>query len=90
MPQGCRSAAGKYRERQSDRRPPTEFGNPNWQSNGCYREDGGVDAGREGLIRSTGVNEQDGLDNPDRPPETVTPLRSVEHRFVDGSPKQRI
>jgi hypothetical protein len=36
------------------------------------------------------VNEQDGLDNPDRPPETVTPLRSVEHRFVDGSPKQRI
>ena len=50
-----------------------------WQSklaiNGDYRRDSAEPPGREGVFRTTGMDREEGLDNPDRPPEPVAQVR---------------
>ena len=71
---------------------PAELGNPNRQSSGRYREDGGVRSGREPQLRVTGANGQDGVDNPDRPPEPVaSPARGAKiYPLWEGYPPSEI
>lgn len=60
--------------------PPVNLGNPNWQSNVHYREDGRERLGREGLFRRIGADGQDGwttqtgLWNPELTPNQSTRL----------------
>ena len=65
---------GDYTEHRDGDGPPAVFGNPIWQSNRRHWLDTDGRAGLKGQFRTTGTDEQDGLDNPDGPPERVAQM----------------
>ena len=60
----------------------TILGNQIWQSNGYYGEDGNKLPGLEAQFRTTGVDGEDSLDEPDGPPEPVAQVRVLPGRLA--------